>query len=47
MTLNMLFFSITFNRKEMTLEDFNHQEQIEKLREEYRLRPSAQETFIV
>ncbi|RFU71641.1 YrzI family small protein [Peribacillus saganii] len=43
MTLNILFFSITFKRKQMTVEEFNHQEQIERIREEYRLRSSAQE----
>ncbi|RFU71642.1 YrzI family small protein [Peribacillus saganii] len=35
MTLNMLFFTITIKFKKMTAEDYLHQQQIKKLRDEY------------
>lgn len=35
MTLNMLFFTITFKKKKMTTEEYLQQERIRKLREEH------------
>ncbi|WP_409301819.1 YrzI family small protein [Peribacillus sp. SCS-155] len=35
MTLNMLFFTITFKRNKETAEEYLHRERIEKLRDEY------------
>ncbi|CAH0346582.1 YrzI family small protein [Bacillus sp. CECT 9360] len=35
MTLNMLFFTITIKKRNVTAEEYLHQESIKKLRDEY------------
>lgn len=35
MTLNMLFFTITIKKQNVTAEEYIHQENIKKLRDEY------------
>ncbi|PLS15587.1 YrzI family protein [Bacillus sp. M6-12] len=46
MTLNMLFFTITIKFTQMTAEEYMHQQQIKKIREEYMDRAIQHRSFL-
>jgi uncharacterized protein (TIGR02413 family) len=45
MTLNILFFTITINKRQMSLEEIRHNEMVEKMIEENKTRQSMLRQF--
>jgi uncharacterized protein (TIGR02413 family) len=45
MTLNILFFTITIKKRQMTLEEIRHNEMVEKMIEENKTRQSMLRQF--
>jgi uncharacterized protein (TIGR02413 family) len=45
MTLNILFFTITINKRQMTLEEIRHNEMVEKMVEENKNRQAMLRQF--
>ncbi|WHY76272.1 YrzI family small protein [Neobacillus sp. WH10] len=46
MTLNILFFSITFKKREVSLEEAVNQEMVEKLYDQYKDRQISMHQFM-
>jgi len=45
MTLSILFFTITINKRKMSLEEIRHNEMVEKMMEENRSRQAMMRSF--
>jgi uncharacterized protein (TIGR02413 family) len=45
MTLNILFFTITINKRQMSLEEIRHKEMVEKMIEDNKTRQTMMRLF--